>query len=67
MKWKHEDDYFRCTEPELTTGPGGKLVWLTICEERESKHGRWEPFVSIKPLHSRRPRKSRPQPLPADA
>ena len=41
---------FRRWPPERLMGPAGKPVLLTVCEELDPESGRWEPFVSIRPL-----------------
>ena len=49
----HHEPTFRSWPPETLTGPAGKPVLVTLCEELDPESGRWEPFVTIRPIRPR--------------
>jgi hypothetical protein len=51
MPTRHEPT-FRSWPPERLTGPAGQPVLVTLCEELDAESGRWEPFVTIRPIRT---------------
>jgi hypothetical protein len=46
----YHEPTFRTWPPKRLMGPGGKPLMVKVCEELDPESGRWEPFVSIRPV-----------------
>jgi hypothetical protein len=43
---------FRNWRPERLTGADGQPVLVPVCEQLDAESGRWEPFVTIRPIRT---------------